>query len=671
LNERKAENKALSLRILSVGIIFISFYLAVLLRSYQLQILGNAKLNQLVASQYQAKLLIQPKRGAIYDRNGEVLAMDAMVASIGVHPFQVTEKNKVAEILAKQTALPYKTVLAKLNSDKRFLWVERRIPLQNGEAVAELKLPGVQVVHEFRRYYPNKSLAGHVLGAVGYDAKALGGLEMAYDHYLKSESQLSQAERDARGKLFTLRNDADLNNDLYLTIDKNIQYYTEQALVENAKKHNVKNGFAIVMSTKTGEILAMANYPSFNPNSYWSYPQSDWKNHAVIDSFEPGSTFKTVLVASALDSGKIKASDRYFCENGKMRIGTHTIRDSHEHGTLSVEEIMQVSSNIGVTKIAYKIGRSTFYDFIMKMGFGKKTNLGLIGEANGYVRGNYKAWKDIEFSNIAFGQGITVTGLQMAEAYSAIANKGVMMQPIIVKKIMSSVGEVMLENKPSVKKQIMSEDKAKTLDHMLFMVTQEGGTATTANLEGYLAGGKTGTAQKVDPVTHSYGNGQFVSSFIGFAPLKDPEIVVYVVYDTPRQNGYFGGVTAGPVFKEIAKNTLAYLGVAPDPVLARQYKLAQAKTKAEDEETPDEDKVESQEIQTKTKKDLNSLGLALDENRMPDLKGLSLRALLKLSKEHNVKLNIQGNGFVVKQFPNADDQVSHEWKIVLAGQNES
>jgi cell division protein FtsI (penicillin-binding protein 3) len=561
--------------------------------------------------------------------------------------------------------VPPKEISDKLASGKSFVWIERRIPLENGNAIAEAKIKGVQVEHEFRRYYPNKELAGHVLGAVGYDAKALGGLEMAYDQYLKSESQLTQAERDARGKLFTLRDSVDVNHDIHLSLDKNIQYFTEAALTENAVKHGVKNGFAIVMDVRTGDILAMANFPEFNPNSYWSYPQDQWKNHAVIDTFEPGSTFKSILMAAALASGKVNSHDRFNCEGGHLRIGKHTIKDhgGSGYGMLSALEILQVSSNIGVTKIAYKIGKEEFYNFIIKLGFGEKTGIGLIGEASGFVRRNFKAWKDIEFSNIAFGQGIAVTGLQMVSAYASFANDGVQMKPRLLKKIVSSKGETLIEEKSTERTRVLSPESSKSLREMLFAVTQPGGTAIAANVEGYFSGGKTGTAQKVDPETRTYATNQYVSSFVGFAPLEKPEIAVYVVYDTPRKNGYYGGVVAAPIFKKISAQTLAYLGVTPDADGVPPFKLATKTSTPIPAAKKDSEKM----IIVKQRKDLEAIKSALAEKRMPDLEGLSLRAVLKLSREHQVKVNVDGSGYVVKQTPRANEKLAEEWKLILGG----
>lgn len=664
--DRDGENRERHVRILCVGSLFAFFYLAVLFRSYNLQILGNNRLNNLVKSQYKTSVVIQPRRGAIYDRNGEVLAMDVMVASIGIHPHLISDKMAAGALISKHVSLAAKDVATKLASDKKFLWIERRIPIEDGNAIAAAKIPGIDVVHEFRRYYPNKQLAGQVLGAVGYDAKALGGLEMSYDHYLKTESQLTQAERDARGKLFTLMNDPDANNDIYLTIDKNIQHFTEEALAENAVKHAAKNGFAIVTDVRTGEILAMANWPEFNPNDYWQYAQDDWKNHAVIDTFEPGSTFKAVLMGAALASGKVKPSDKFNCEGGRLRIGTNTINDHGGYGMMTAQQILQVSSNIGVTKIAFKIGRESFRDFVTELGFGRRVGIGLAGEAGGFFRANEKNWREIEFSNMAFGQGISVTGLQMVSSYGAFANGGIKMKPYLVGRIMNSDGGEIFKQSPIAEERVMPEQASRELSAMLFTVTQPGGTATTAAVEGYLAAGKTGTAQKVDPKIKTYAKGQFVSSFIGFAPLDQPRLAIYVVYDTPRKNGYYGGVAAAPMFKKIAQASLAYLGVPPSDVNSPVVKMGTAflPPKVVPKPKPKAEVV----LAKKAPRDWDAIKEALALHKMPDLRGLGLRSLLNLSRQNGASLEVEGEGFVVAQLPKADGELSGTWKLKLAPQ---
>lgn len=652
---QKSDKKTQRIKIISTGILFGLFFCIIILRSYQLQILGNSKLNQLVETQYKTKLKLQPKRGTIYDRKGEVLAIDIEVASIGIHPHQIQDKKFVKKVLKKYTSLDSKTLNKKLHSSRKFEWIERRIPKENGDHIKILNLKGIQVLKEYRRYYPNKDLAGQLLGAVGYDAKALGGIELLYDKYLRSSTSKTMAEKDARGRFYKLRESKDTSHDIYLSIDKNIQHFTEKALEENAIKHGVKSGFAIVTDAKTGEILAMANYPKFNPNNYWKFKQEYWKNHAVIDVFEPGSTFKTVLMAAALNSKKIKPQEKFNCEGGSYKIGVNTIRDHGQNFRwITAKKILQVSSNIGVTKIAEKIGKKTFYKFIKNLGFGQKTKLNLMGESAGYIR-DYKTWKDIEFSNIAFGQGISVTGLQMSSAYQAFANEGKLMKPILLKKITSSEGETVLENNTELLKQVMDPKSTTQLSNMLFSVTQEGGTAPLAHIPGYHGGGKTGTAQKFDNSTKSYSEKAYVSSFVGYAPLNNPRLVIYVVYDSPTKISHYGGITAGPVFRTIAEKSLPYLSVSP------KYRVA----KKEGQEEKKQKSVNSVKPKNLNKK--YQMALKDIQNKvMPNLSGLSIRSILKLSQSFPAKIKFKGNGYATTQYPLAGEKITKYWTVSLS-----
>lgn len=550
-------------RILSIGVFFCLFFLVVIFRSYQLQVMGNVRLDKLVQSQYNAKILFRPKRGTIFDRNGNVLAIDVEVATVGINPKLIEDRQAAHAILLKHTNLTAKELDEKLASGKSYEFIQRRIPAEKGVAIDQAKLKGIVVEKEYRRFYPNKQLAGQLLGAVGFDARALGGIEMTYDEYLQSTGENKKTPRDARGKLFAWDKASETNHDLYLTIDTSVQHLAEEALKKQAEAHKVRKGFAMVLDSQTGEILAMANYPEFNPNAYWDYPNEVWKNHAVIDSFEPGSIFKTLVMAAALDSKKVKATDRFNCEGGAMPVGNHVIHDSHEHGVLTAKEILKVSSNIGMTKIAFLVGKKAIYEALKKFGVGDKTQIGLSGEPAGVFR-NFEKWGDIEFSNIAFGQGLTVNGLQMLSAYAVFANGGDSIHPHLLKKIVEAYGDVVYATQPKIEKKILAQDTAHEIKDMLHAVTEEGGTATTADLDGYQAAGKTGTAQMFDPATKSYSDSHYMSSFIGFAPLEEPRIVVYVMYETIKGQGHFGGVVAGPAFKSIAQKTLNYLGVIPD-----------------------------------------------------------------------------------------------------------
>ncbi|MBI4411821.1 MAG: penicillin-binding protein 2 [Deltaproteobacteria bacterium] len=553
--------KWIKFRILCISLGFVAFLGLILHRSYQLQIAGSTRVDQLTSRQYKATLPISPRRGTIYDRNGKPLAVDIEVSSLAVHPRQITDAEGVVSALSAHLKIPTEKIREKLRSPKKFEWVIRRIARETGEAVASLKLKGVTVVSEYRRFYPNKDLAGNLLGAVGYEAESLGGIEMALDSYLKSDSTQVIAQKDARGRLFTPWENQVRSHDVYLTLDVNLQFIADRYLREGAEKHNAKSGFVIVMNPASGDILAMANYPSLNPNVYWKYSPEKWSNHAILDSYEPGSTFKPVVVASGLDSGKVRPGDSFDCEGGEYKIGKRTIHDHGAYGHLSVSEIIKVSSNIGVTKIAQRTGKNTFFETIRKMGFGTKPGIDLPGEASGSLR-PLKQWSDIDLSNIAFGQGIAVSGLQMVQAYAVLANNGIRMKPQLVQRVVGSEGELVHEASPTEMARVMGPETAKRLTKMLEQVVEPDGTGGLAKLDGYAIAGKTGTAQKVDPKTKQYSNNAFVSSFIGYVPAEDPEFVIYVVYDTPKPV-YYGGLVAAPVFKKIAEESLAYSGVAP------------------------------------------------------------------------------------------------------------
>lgn len=662
--------RAYRIKITLIGAVFFMFFCVIILRAYQLQILDNAKLKRLARSQYRTKLILNPRRGAIYDRNGQILALDVAVASVGIHPARITDKKKTVQILVKHAGVSAKELTARLHSKKKFEWVRRRIPLDAGKAIEEARLDGVQVVQEYRRFYPNKELAGQVLGAVGYDAQALGGLELGLDDYLKSSLTLKNVERDARGRYFTPLSDAQKPHDVYLTIDKGIQNIAEEVLEHFAERHQVKNGFAIVLDVKTGEVLAMANYPAFNPNLYWKYPHAFWRNRTVSDVFEPGSTFKTIVMAAALKNGVIKKGERFFCENGRYRIHGTEIRDHHPYGWLTPGEILKVSSNIGITKIAEKLGRKRLYDFLVALKLDQKPGLGFPGEMPGRFE-YYKDWQDIELSNIAFGQGLALTGLKMASAYAAIANGGWLLAPKIVKKIVKSNGQTvgMPPSQPSSR--ILGPDEAKTLEKWLHSVTEPGGTAPAAHLKGYLAGGKTGTAQKFDVKEKTYAKDQYVSSFIGYAPLTDPKILVYVVYDTPTKNGYFGGIVAAPAFRQIADRTLKYLGVPPPIATPRQPTDKNDYLKSNVVPAKDAQDVVylSHEERLRQYTDqLAKIHEALERKSVPDLKGLSLRQVLTIMEGLPVRYEVSGSGVVATQWPAPGSPLgfSRTWRIQLA-----
>jgi cell division protein FtsI (penicillin-binding protein 3) len=415
---------------------------------------------------------------------------------------------------------------------------------------------------EPRRFYPNRSLAATVMGRSGADGKGLDGVELALDKQLRGTTSSVQGVRDALGRDIAVEGTVDgpstSGNDVVLTIDRYLTFITERALAAGAAEHHAKGAVAIVMDPRTGEVLAMASVPTFNPNEPGSSADADARNRAITDTYEPGSTMKTFTIASALDAGAVRPDDRFDCLMGRMMVGKYSIHDTHGHGLLTVAEVFKFSSNIGATKIARRLGRDAFAEALGRFGFGHPTGIGLPGERAGVVRPVEK-WGDIGLANISFGQGIAVTPLQMIAGVSAIAGGGIYHQPRIVARIVEPDGTI---NAPAgtSDRRVMSAASARTMLEIMKGVVEKGGTAPQAAIDGYTVGGKTGTAQKV--ANGHYDPTKWVSSFLGVVPIEEPRLAIIVVVDEP-QGGHLGGSVAAPIFKEIAVDALRYLHVPP------------------------------------------------------------------------------------------------------------
>ena len=629
--------KKLNLRIFFIFVVFFISILAISARAYQLQILEREKLSELANKQYKRIIPHMPKRGIIYDRNKEEMAISVDVDSIYAEPPKVTNVHRYARKLSKILKVNRRNLVKKLKSKRSFVWVKRRVTPDQSRKVKALKLDGIHFIKEAKRFFPNREMAGHSIGFVGLDPKGLEGLELEYDHYLKGEAASSVAEMDALGRIiFTYglgQRDCLIGNDLVLTIDKTIQYIAEQELQNAITKTNAKSGIVIVMDPKNGEILALANHPRFNPNVFWKYSPSSWRNRAITDSFEPGSTFKVFLLAGALEEGVVSKRDIFFCENGSYSIGRKTIHDVHSHAWLSLKNIIKVSSNIGMGKLGVKVGKETLYEYIKKFGFGEKTGISLPGETPGLVRLPRK-WSQIAVHTISFGQGLSVSALQLITGLSAIANKGYLMKPHIVKQIVTHDGNIIKEFQPQIVRRVISEKTAKEVTSILKNTVLEGGTGTEARLNGYCVAGKTGTAQKADLSSGGYHKDRFIASFMGFVPADDPEVSILVVIDEPKGK-HFGGQVAGPVFKKIAEKTLHYRGVLPNRAVSRSI-------------------IHSSRSIVKTSYNKKSTIKRKEKAKsekfiMPDLTGMSIRQVLRIMQEAKIDIRIVGSGRVVKQ----------------------
>jgi cell division protein FtsI (penicillin-binding protein 3) len=632
-------------------VFFVIGFSALIYRCLTLHLVRDPRLTKIANSQYKAKTDETSPRGNIYDGAGEELAISVPTYSLAVRPGQMkSEMEKTIHALSLILGISAGEIRSKLDG-KKYVWLKKNLSPQEKEKLSEAPLPGTELVRGAKRFYPNREVASQILGAVGFDNEGLGGLEVFYDKYLRGDPDQSTTYRDARGQKFetedALRGAVGQRDPhhLYLTIRKNIQYVTEQELFSACGKYHAKACTAIVVDPQNGQILAMASYPNFNPNSYQNYDFNNWRNRAITDTYEPGSTFKTILAASALENGAAKPSDRFFCENGALKIGDHVIHDHEKYGTLSFQDILKVSSNIGIYKIGTRLGRKPFAQTIGQFGFGTKSGIDYPGEVSGRVPA-VKAWQEIEFANIAFGQGIQVTPLQLAMAYAAIANGGTLYRPYLVSRVTDMKGKSVLENRPTATHRVLSEEVSATMRRILSNVTLAGGTATAAALPGYSVAGKTGTAQKI--VGGTYSHTKFISSFVGMVPSESPKLVVFVSVDEP-QGVVYGGLVAAPVFRQIAWAALRDLQIPPDAKIENSDKTDKVQKALK--ETKPEKKTPSAPPAPVTEAGLFSpqdFGLG---KGIPDFRNLSRRKVESMLEERGLDCEIIGGGIAVAQEP--------------------
>ncbi|RLA95366.1 MAG: penicillin-binding protein [Deltaproteobacteria bacterium] len=631
------QEKWIRFRLIIIFFLFVFLLTVVAVRAYQLQILDQTKLVRIAEKQRKRTIKLRPSRGIIYDRKGNELAVSVEVDSVYAHPRQISEPLNAAKILSKILELDIKKLLKKLKSPSPFVWIKRGISPSQADQIRNLSLSGIHFLKENKRFYPNSDIGGHLLGFVGVDGKGLEGLECKFNSYLAGWPQYLLVERDALGheiiSFDTLSLKHPRGQNLILTIDLTIQYILEKELQKSVQQAHAKGGMGIIMNPKTGEILGLALQPSFNPNNFRASSPHIWRNRAVTDCFDPGSTFKVFLAAAAIEEGLVTPQEIIYCENGSYQIGKKVIHDIHKYKHLSFAEVIKYSSNIGAVKVSERMDAATFYRYIRGFGFGEKTGVDFPGESPGMLR-PYQNWREIDKCSISFGQGISVTAIQLINGLCAIANGGCLMKPYIVKAIVNENGEYLKKNQPKVVRRVISEKTAKIVTELMKLVVSEDGTGKYAQVSGFEVAGKTGTAQKFDPTIHSFSNSKLISSFMGFVPANDPLLAILIVIDEPEGKG-FGGAVAAPAFKAIAQQALSYLKVFPQtktfckPIL-KNNRLS---------EKPLEEL-----FQASQQKQLFS-------NSIPDFTGLSIRRALQVAKEYNLTLHIEGTGRAISQKP--------------------
>lgn len=533
----------------------------------QLTIIRRPALLELADKQHRLRIQIPPVRGQIVDRQGRELATNLRTPSVYAVP-RILEKEEIPGV-AKQVseALNLKPdyVKDRLSRDKSFIWLKRKVSYEEAEKIEKMEIPSLGVIKEYRRFYPQGDLLAQILGFTDIDNKGLEGVELHMNKELQGRAGMRYTKRDALGreiKAFEVKQVPAVDgHKVKLTIDQYLQYLTETSLDKAFKQYKAKGAAAVVMDPKTGEILAIANRPSYDPNFYEKSNPETRRNRALTDMYEPGSIFKIVAASAALNENKATPETTFFCENGAWDYGPKVLHDVHSYGTLTFEEVIIKSSNIGTVKIALRLDPNVFQTYIERFGFGKPTGIDMPGEAPGFTR-PVKNWSKTSPYNIPIGHEVMVTALQMTTAMAVIANGGNLVKPYILEKVEDMAGVTIKENKPVVRSQVIRPEVAEAMRRILVRVVEEG-TGKSAKIEGISVGGKTGTAQKVLPGGRGYSHSAFMSSFIGFAPAEDPKYVMTVVVDEPRPV-YYGGVVAAPVFKEVLSTALLSLGYIPD-----------------------------------------------------------------------------------------------------------
>jgi cell division protein FtsI/penicillin-binding protein 2 len=651
-------------RALSVAA-FIGFWMFVVAaRLVYLQVSQHDGLVNRARQQQQNAIETSPERGDLLDRQGRQLARSLQTVSFFVDPdgLNAAELNCTADYLAKALGLNYTDLTSQLNDaqakKRRFVWVTRRLDADLASPILAMNLPGLQARQEPKRFYPNGQLASHILGFVGLDGEGLGGLEQFYNQKIAGEPGRLFLERDAVGNPYESFEIASKQGQtIVLTIDQAIQYQSERALQAAVAGSHAKSGSVIVLDPHSGEILALANAPSFDPNNVGAASPEARSNWALQNIYEPGSTFKIVAFSAAIEKKLARPDDRIDCQMGTITVAGRLVHDHHAFGTLTMAEALAKSSNVAAIKLGIRVGDESMYDFITRFGFGSRTGIELPGETAGIVR-KVSRWQPSSIGSIAMGQEIGVTPVQMVAAFGALANDGLRIAPHLVREIRNSAGMVVYRPQPE-QRRVVSAETAIALRGMLEGVTLNG-TARKAQLDGYSAAGKTGTAQKIDPRTKAYSSTKFVGSFVGFAPVTNPQVVIIVVIDEPA-GAYHGGDVAAPVFREIAEQILPNLGVMPDIETKTSPELI---AENQNEETV----LKMREKQARSEQERRATFPTVDSNEgrggevvyavaankamlMPDLYGRSVRDVARTCAQLGLQIEARGEGRVTRQNP--------------------
>ncbi len=658
----------LAMRARASAVLLLCFigFVAIVGRAAWLSVGPDPRLSDRLSGQHERVVTVAPQRGSLVDRLGRPLAVSVELDSVFTDPKLVEDPAAAAELLAPLLDRPADELVARLGKEgTRFQWLARQVPPHVAEQVAALDIPGVRLTREAHREYPSGPLAAAVLGFVGVDGQGLEGLESRFDGSMMGETVEYRVLRDGRRRPVNaeavLSRRSTEGHTLVSTLDHSIQHRAEVALQHAVDLYDAKGGQVVALDVTTGAVLAMASAPGFDPNHFRGVDPASFRPRPLSIVYEPGSTMKPFVIAEVLEEGLATPREEVYCEKGAYRIGRRTVHDAHPHATLTVEEVIQVSSNIGTTKLGERLGPAALEAMYRRYGFGAKTGIEL-REEKGILHPS-GSWSRIGFATHTFGQGMAVTGMQLTAAFAALVNGGVRVQPHLVTEVRDTDGTVIEDKRPPLGAPMISAETSATMRSMLGLVVEDGGTGVRARLAEYTSGGKTGTAQKVKD--GRYAPGLYVSSYIGFAPRDEPRVVVLAVLDEP-QGKHYGGTVAGPIVKDVLTHALRELGVPRDKIAGDVPDIlleANAARQALEEEQASEAGGDAPAGRDAT---LPALEPGGGPWAMPDLTGRPLREAVAVLGPLPVELQLEGAGLVVEQTPPAGEPLEPESTVHLA-----
>lgn len=677
------EQEKVHVRLLILAGVALFWMSAVFGRVAYLQLFRHGDYLARAMRQQRRTLEITPKRGIIFDRNMRPLAMSVPVQSAFAVPSEVKDTALAARLLAGVLGMPAEDIRAKLESGATFVWLKRKLEPAKSEAVQSLNLKGVYLQEENQRYYPKRELAAHVLGFVDVDEKGLGGIEHEYDELIRGKTEKIVVMADARQRWFDGSEvQRDHGVDVVLTLDEKIQYIAERELAAAIAKTRAPAGSVIVQDPNSGAILALANWPKFNPNAAVDVPAEMRMDRAISAIYEPGSTFKLVTLAAAFDQNLIRADEVFNCENGAVTVAGHLIHDHKKYGLLTVADILANSSDVGAIKISLRLGSPKFYEYIRAFGFGTPTGVDLPGESRGLLR-RLEHWGSYSIASVSMGQEVGVTPLQMITAVSAVANGGYLYKPHVVQDMRRGERSLLLDGPSAITepRRVIRPETAATMRRLMEGVILHG-TGKNARLDGWTAAGKTGTAQKIDPATGRYSRTNVIASFTGFAPINNPAVTILVSIDSPAGYPHDGATVAAPVFKRIAEQVLPYLDVPRDVPLSPQLVQTAYRKKNDLEDSslddltpvdfsaqPDAEE-ENPKSQGGIEQTVNSpeVLMAVDEGgdiEVPDFKGKTMREVSESCMHLGLDPVLVGSRLALQQWPAAGAKVRRGAKVTV------